>query len=114
MERGRWLPELRRRRRRGASEPKAFLLLKQVGEGAAEARRKRGVPHAGTEHWQRAGDAGDGGVPAWRTGCGAWPNQQRGLKEQAGPFLQGVLLGGRSRCWTVIKLVISPINLNKI
>ena len=36
------------------------------------------------------------------------------LKEQAGPFLQGVLLGGRSRCWTVIKLVISPINLNKI
>ena len=114
MGRGRWLPELRRRRRRGESEPKAFLLLKQVGEGTAEARRKRGVLHAGTERWWRAEDAGDGGVPERRTGCGAWPNQQRGLKEQAGPFLQGVLLGGRSRCWTVIKLVISPINLNKI
>ena len=112
--RGRWRPELRRRRRRGASEPKAFLLLKQAGEGVAEARRRCGVRHAGAERWERAGDVGDGGVPAWRTGCGAWPNQQRGLKEQAGPFLQGVLLGGRSRCWTVIKLVISPINLNKI
>ena len=55
------------------------------------------------------------GVPERRTVCGAaWPNQQRGLKEQVGPFLQGVLLGGRSRCWTVVKLVISPINLNKI
>ena len=96
------------------SEPKVFLLLKQVGVGAAEARRRRGVLHAGTERWWRAEDAGDGGVPERRTGCGAWPNQQRGLKEQAGPFLQGVLLGERSRCRTVIKLVISPINLNKI
>ena len=55
------------------------------------------------------------GVPERRTVCGAaWLNQQRGLKEQADPFLQGVLLGERSRCWTVTKLVISPINLNKI
>ena len=31
------------------------------------------------------------GVPERRTVCGAaWLNQQRGLKEQAGPFLQGV------------------------
>ena len=51
MGRGRRRPELRRRRRRGVSEPKVFLLLKQVGEGTAEARRKRGVLHAGTERW---------------------------------------------------------------
>ena len=54
-------------------------------------------------------------MPERRTVCGAaWLNQQRGLKEQADPFLQGVLLGERSRCWTAIKLVIRPISLNKI
>ena len=54
-------------------------------------------------------------VPERRTVCdAAWLNQQRGLKEQADPFLQGVLLGERSRCWTATKLVISPIRLNKI
>ena len=87
--RGRWRPELRRRRRRGMSEPKAFLLLKQVGVRAAEARRRRGVFHAVVERWWRAEDAGDGDVPVWRTECGAcvaadcgdsaWKNQQRGL-----------------------------------
>ena len=57
----------------------------------------------------------DSGVPERRTVCGAaWLNQQRGLKEQADPFLQGVLLGERSRCWTAIKLVTRPISLNKI
>ena len=35
----------------GVSEPKVFLLLKQVGEGEAEARRRRGVLHAGAERW---------------------------------------------------------------
>ena len=54
-------------------------------------------------------------VPDRRTVCGAaWLNQQRSLKEQADPFLQGVLLGERSRCWAAIKLVIRPINLDKI
>ena len=44
--------------------------------------------HVGAERWERTGDLVDGG-----TVCGAWLYQQRGLKEQAGPFLQGVLLG---------------------
>ena len=114
MGRGWWRPGPRRRRCRGWSEPKEFLLLKQVGEGVAEARQGCGVRHVGAERWERTGDVVDGGVPVRRTVCGAWPNQQRSLKEQADPFLQGVLLGGRSRCWTVTKLVISPINLNKI
>ena len=58
--------------------------------------------------------AGTGG-PEPCTVCGAaWLNEQRGLKEQADPFLQGVLLGERSQCWTVTILVISPINLSKI
>ena len=36
------------------------------------------------------------GVPERRTVYGGeWLNQQRGLKEQADPFLQGVLLGER-------------------
>ena len=52
-------------------------------------------------------------VPDRRTVCGAaWLTQQRSLKEQADPFLQGMLLAERSRCWTAIELVISPISLN--
>ena len=55
------------------------------------------------------------GVPEQRAVCGAaWLNQQRGLKEQATWFLQGVLLAEQSRCWTAMKLVISLISLNKI
>ena len=99
---------LRRRRCRGASGPNAFLLLKQGGEGVAEERQGLGVRHMGAERWGRTVDLVGGG-----TVCGAWLNQQRGTKEQADPFLQGVLLGERSRCWTVVKLVISPISLNK-
>ena len=79
------------------------------GGGVAEARQESCARHVGAERWERTGDLVGGG-----TVCGAWLNQQRGLKEQADPFLQGVLLGERSRCWTVIKLVMSPISLNKI
>ena len=86
----------------------------QGGEGAAEAGRGCGVGHVGAGRWERTGDLADGGVPERRAACGAWLNQQRGPKEQADPFLQGALLGGRSRCWTVIKLVISLISLNKM
>ena len=99
-------PGLRRRRRHVASGPNAFLLLKQGGEDAVEARQGRCVRHVGVERWGRTGDGG--------TVCGAWLYQQRGPKEQADPFLQGVLLGERLRCWTVIKLVMSLISLNKI
>ena len=49
--------------------------------------------HVGAERWERTGDLVGGG-----TVCGAWLYQQRSLKEQADPFLQGVLLGERSRC----------------
>ena len=55
------------------------------------------------------------GVPERHMLCGAaWLNQQSGLKEQADPFLQGMLLGGRSRYWIAVKVVMSPISLNKI
>ena len=71
-------PGLRRRRGRGASEPKAFLLLRQAGEGVAVARRRFGVRHVGAERWERAEDLEDGGVvPGRRRVCGAWLNQQR-------------------------------------
>ena len=71
-------PGLRRRRRRGASEPKAFLLLRQAGEGVAVARPRSGVRHVGAERWERAEDLEDGGVvPGRRRVCGAWLNQQR-------------------------------------
>ena len=40
----------------------------------------------------------------------AWLNQQRIPQEQEGRFLQAVLLGGRSRCWAVAKLVNSAIS----
>ena len=49
MGRGRWRPGPRRRRCRGASEPKAPLLLKRCGEAVAEARRGCGVRHVGAE-----------------------------------------------------------------
>ena len=68
--RGRWRP----RPRREASEPTAFLLLKQVGEGVAKARQGCGVRHVGAERRERAGDVVDGDVPVRCTGCGAWPN----------------------------------------
>ena len=70
-------PGLRRRRRRWASEPKAFLLPRQAGEGVAETRRGSGVRHVGAERWERAGDLEDCGVPRRRTACGALLNQQR-------------------------------------
>ena len=116
------MPDGKRAVASGAAASSAARGERAEGVLAAEAGR-RGDGRGTAETWRAPcwdgtlvenGGAGDGGVPAWRTGCGAWPNQQRGLKEQAGPFLQGVLLGGRPRCWTLIKLVISPINLNKI
>ena len=64
---------LRRRRRRGARGPNAFLLVKQGGEDVAVARLGRGVRHV------EAGRCGtEAGVPERRTGCGAWLNQQFG------------------------------------
>ena len=67
---------LRRRRRRGASGPNAFLLVRQGGEGVAVARQGRGVRHVGAG---RCGTEGsDRGVPERRTVCGAWLNQQFG------------------------------------
>ena len=66
---------LRRRRRRGASGPNPFLLVKQGGEGVAVAvaRQGRGVRHV------EAGRCGtEAGVPERRTECGAWLNQQFG------------------------------------
>ena len=77
---GRWRPGLRRRGRRGASTPKASLLLKQGGGGVAEARQDRGVRHAVAGRWDETEGLVDSGVPERRTVCGgAWLNQQRGL-----------------------------------
>ena len=69
---------LRRRRRRGASGPNAFPLLKQGGEGVAEARQGRGVRHVEAGRWVET-EGSDRGVPERRTVCGAWLNQQFGL-----------------------------------
>ena len=76
------IPGLWRRRRRGASEPKAFLPLKQGGGGVAKARPGRGVRHVVAERWDEAEDWADRAVPARRTvnsgGGIAWLNQQFG------------------------------------
>ena len=110
-------PGLRRCRRRGAKGPKAFPLLKQgswtgsVADGAVE-QLGRGVRNVAAE---RLDKAGEGAVPVR---CEeslvddiVWPNQQFGLYGQVPPFLQTVLLGERSRCCTLTKLVKRAINL---
>ena len=77
---GRWSPGLWRRHRCGASEPKAFLLLKQGAGGVAEGGQGRGVRHVEAGRWEKADGLDDSGVPVRRTVCGpAWLNQQRGL-----------------------------------